>query len=81
MKVVCCKNCNAKFQLDDKEHVELYECSDCAGELELFEYYPNKDISPKFSFFKPHKFDKEIVVKCQDCGLKFKMNVPGVGGL
>ena len=73
MKVVCCKNCNAKYQLDDKDHIELFECADCTGELELLEYYPNKDISPKFSFFNPDKFDKSIIVKCEDCGLKFKI--------
>lgn len=73
MKVVCCKNCNAKFRLDDKDHIELFECADCAGELELLEYYPNKDISPKFSFFNPDKFDKSIIVRCEDCGLKFKI--------
>lgn len=73
MKVVCCKNCNAKYQLDDKDHIELFECSACTGELELLEYYPNKEISQKFSFFNPDKFDKGIIVRCEDCGLKFKI--------
>ena len=31
MKVVCCKNCGAKYQLDDDDDITTFECSSCAG--------------------------------------------------
>ncbi len=39
MKVVCCKNCGAKYQLDDNDDISSFECSSCAGDLELLEDY------------------------------------------
>ena len=27
MKVVCCKNCGAKYQLDDDDDITTFECS------------------------------------------------------
>jgi len=29
MKVVCCKNCGAKYQLDDDDDISAFECSPC----------------------------------------------------
>ena len=42
MKVVCCKNCGAKYQLDDNDDESSFECSSCAGDLELLENYSNE---------------------------------------
>ena len=39
MKVVCCKNCGAKYQLDDDDDITTFECSSCAGDLEYLENY------------------------------------------
>ena len=39
MKIVCCKNCGAKYQLDDNDDISSFECSSCAGDLELLEDY------------------------------------------
>ena len=35
MKVVCCKNCGAKYQLDDDDDISAFECSSCSGDLEV----------------------------------------------
>lgn len=39
MKVVCCKNCGAKYQLDDDDDISAFECSSCSGDLEVVENY------------------------------------------
>lgn len=33
MKVVVCENCGAKYQIDNDEDVDDYECSVCTGNL------------------------------------------------
>ena len=38
MKVVCCKNCGAKYQLDDDDDITTFECSSCAGDLEYLDH-------------------------------------------
>ena len=45
MKVVCCKNCGAKYQLDDDDDITTFECSSCAGDLEYLEDYSNDAMS------------------------------------
>ena len=42
MKVVCCKNCGAKYQLDDNDDITTFECSSCAGDLEYLEEYSDE---------------------------------------
>jgi hypothetical protein len=73
MKVVCCKNCGAKYQLDDDDDITTFECSSCAGDLEYLEDYSN-DETKKDSFTSDSlKYDNSYIVQCQDCGLKYKI--------
>lgn len=73
MKVVCCKNCGAKYQLDDDDDITTFECSSCAGDLEYLEDYSNEDKSSRSSFISSFKYDNSYIVQCQDCGLKYKI--------
>ena len=46
MKVVFCQNCGAKYQLEDDEDLNGFECSICTGNLEeLAEYLTTEDSS------------------------------------
>ena len=73
MKVVCCKNCGAKYQLDDDDDIATFECSSCAGDLEYLEDYSNEGESSRSSFISSFKYDNSYIVQCQDCGLKYKI--------
>ena len=73
MKVVCCKNCGAKYQLDDDDDITTFECSSCAGDLEYIEDYSNGETKTNHSFMDSIKYDNSYIVQCQDCGLKFKI--------
>ena len=73
MKVVCCKNCGAKYQLDDDDDISTFECSSCAGDLEYLEDYSNEQSTSRSSFIDTFKYDNSYIVQCQDCGLKYKI--------
>ena len=73
MKVVCCKNCGAKYQLDDDDDITTFECSSCAGDLEYLEEYSDEDSGSRSSFISSFKYDNSQIVQCEDCGLKFKI--------
>ncbi|MCQ2972165.1 MAG: NERD domain-containing protein [archaeon] len=75
MKVVCCKNCGAKYQLDDNEDISTYECSSCSGELELLEDYSTHSEQHNPAGLAPSAdYSNTIIVQCEDCGLKYKIN-------
>lgn len=70
MKVVSCKKCGAKYQLDDDNNIEEYECSACMGSLELLESYPlNSSPNNKIANYNSLK-DNSDLVYCSECGLK-----------
>ena len=73
MKVVCCKNCGAKYQLDDDDDIATFECSSCAGDLEYLEEYSNSENTSHSSFMDSFKYDNSYIVQCEDCGLKYKI--------
>ncbi|WP_458405170.1 NERD domain-containing protein [Methanobrevibacter sp.] len=73
MKVVGCKNCGAKYQLDDNDDITTFECSSCAGDLEYLEDYSDSDNSSNSSFIDSFKYDNSYIVQCEDCGLKYKI--------
>jgi len=72
MKVVCCKNCGAKYQLDDNDDISSFECSSCAGDLELLEDYSTGQ-SQNSGILSSIKYDNSQIVQCEDCGLKYKI--------
>ena len=73
MKVVCCKNCGAKYQLDDDDDITTFECSSCAGDLEYLEDYSNDETKKNSLFTNSFRYDNSYIVQCQDCGLKYKI--------
>ncbi len=73
MKVVCCKNCGAKYQLEDNDDITTFECSSCAGDLEYLENYSDDESNSRSSFIDSIKYDNSYIVQCQDCGLKYKI--------
>ena len=77
MKVVCCKNCGAKYQLDDNDDLKTFECSSCAGELEYLEDYSDSSEKSHSSFIDSFRYDNSYIVQCEDCGLKYKIKKKG----
>ncbi|MBP3791886.1 MAG: NERD domain-containing protein [Methanobrevibacter sp.] len=73
MKVVCCKNCGAKYQLDDDDDISTFECSSCAGDLEYLEDYSDGENTSNSSLIDSFKYDNSYIVQCEDCGLKYKI--------
>ena len=73
MKVVCCKNCGAKYQLEDDDDISTFECSSCAGELEYLEDYSDEQNKSHSSFMDSFKHNNSYIVQCEDCGLKYKI--------
>ena len=73
MKVVCCKNCGAKYQLEDNDDITTFECSSCAGDLEYLEEYSDDQKDSRSSFIDSFKYDNSQIVQCEDCGLKYKI--------
>lgn len=72
MKVVSCKNCGAKYQLDDTDDISTYECSSCAGDLEVIESYPN-DTTTQSTLYSQN-VDDSFITQCENCGLKYRIN-------
>ena len=73
MKVVSCKSCGAKYQLDDEDTIKNYECSACAGDLEFLESYPSNS-SKKIVLFPKNDSNDHDLVYCTKCGLKHKLD-------
>ncbi|MCL2116020.1 MAG: NERD domain-containing protein [Methanobrevibacter sp.] len=73
MKVVSCRNCGAKYQLNDNENVREYECSACAGDLEFLEGYPSISSKKSTSTPKDDLNDSELAY-CTNCGLKYRLD-------
>ena len=73
MKVVCCKNCGAKYQLDDDDDITTFECSSCAGDLEYLENYADGETKKNSLFTDTFKYNNSYIVQCEDCGLKYKI--------
>ena len=65
MKVVCCKNCGAKYQLDDDDDISTFECSSCAGDLEYLEDYSDGEKKSNTSFIESFRYDNSYIVQCQ----------------
>lgn len=70
MKVVACRNCGVKYQIEDNEDLKGYECSACAGELKEIEKYPSNSYKPQDnSLYDPN------LAYCSNCGLKYRLEI------
>ena len=71
MKVVICQNCGTKYQLDDEDDIDAFECSVCSGNLEELDKFSNgeKQVSSDID-----SQDSDLVlVYCTNCGLKYQL--------
>lgn len=75
MKVVCCKSCGAKYQLDDNDDVSTFECTSCAGDLELCDDYSSDLESDDSNIPTAPSYESSYIVQCEDCGLKYNIGV------
>ena len=73
MKVVVCQNCGAKYQLDDEDDINAFECSVCSGNLEELESfsYGEEQVS---SDFNSQYYSDSVLVYCTSCGLKYQLS-------
>lgn len=82
MKLVSCKNCGAKYRLEDYEDISKFECSKCFSPLELDESSSENiksflnDLGETDYEFKEgidslNLDDDEEIVYCVDCNLRF----------
>ena len=82
MKIVVCKNCGVKYQLDDSEDIDSFECSICTGSLELEtsdEYKNEEQIVNQENIDDAEEVQEineysSVIVYCVDCGLKFELD-------
>lgn len=78
MKVVACEKCGAKYQIDDNESVNDYECSVCAGNLIEVEEYPStySAINQNHSnnLYQNQDNPNSQIVYCESCGLKYSID-------
>lgn len=71
MKIVSCKNCGAKYQLEDSDDISTFECTTCAGDLEVIETYPSDSDSSQLN---STNYEDSYVTQCSECGLKYRIN-------
>ncbi len=67
MKVVCCKKCGAKYQLEDDDDISTYECTSCTGDLELCEGYDSQDNDNLLQTTNSN------ITYCVNCGLRYSI--------
>ena len=73
MKVVVCENCGAKYQLDDNDDINAFECSDCTGSLKEIESFVDST-DPNFNAESSKESSNSVLVYCKNCGLKFQID-------
>ena len=73
MKVVVCQNCGAKYQLDDEDDINAFECSVCSGNLEELDNFLN-DEEKVSSDSNSQESSDLVLVYCTNCGLKYQLS-------
>ena len=73
MKIVVCKNCGAKYQLDDADDINAFECSVCSGDLEELEDFSNDEEQVSSDYDSQNSSDL-LLVYCTNCGSKYQLS-------
>ena len=73
MKVVVCQSCGAKYQLDDEDDINAFECSVCSGNLEELDSFSNTEEKVS-SDDNPQNPSGLVLVYCTSCGLKYQLD-------
>ena len=78
MKVVACQKCGAKYQIDDDETIDDYECSACTGNLDEVEQYSSTDSHTNQNqgnnLYRDSQDANSEIVFCENCGLKHNID-------
>ena len=74
MKVVVCQNCGEKYQLDDEDDINAFECSVCSGNLEELDSFSNDEEQVSSDYDSQNTSDL-VLVYCTNCGLKYQLTV------
>ncbi|MBQ6138516.1 MAG: hypothetical protein IJI80_02430 [Methanobrevibacter sp.] len=72
MKVVVCQNCGEKYQLDDEDDINAFECSVCSGNLEELDSFSNDEEKVSSGYDSQNPSDL-VLVYCTNCGLKYQL--------
>ena len=72
MKVVVCQNCGAKYQLDDEDDINAFECSVCSGNLEELDSFSSDEEKVSSGYDSQNPSDL-VLVYCTNCGLKYQL--------
>jgi len=73
MKVVVCQNCGEKYQLDDEDDINAFECSVCSGNLEELDSFSNDEEKVSSGYDSQNPSDL-VLVYCTNCGLKYQLS-------
>ena len=73
MKVVVCQNCGAKYQLDDEDDINAFECSVCSGNLEELDSFSDAEETVS-SENNSQNTSGLVLVYCTNCGLKYQLD-------
>ncbi len=73
MKVVVCQKCGAKYQLDDGDDINAFECSVCSGNLEELTSFSVSEEQVS-SDFNSQNYSDSVMVYCVNCGLKYQLS-------
>ena len=73
MKVVVCQNCGEKYQLDDEDDINAFECSVCSGNLEELDSFSSDEEKVSSGYDSQNPSDL-VLVYCTNCGLKYQLN-------
>ncbi len=72
MKVVVCQNCGEKYQLDDEDDINAFECSVCSGNLEELDSFSSDEEKVSSGYDSQNSSDL-VLVYCTNCGLKYQL--------
>ena len=72
MKVVVCQNCGEKYQLDDEDDINAFECSVCSGNLEELDNFSSDEEKVSSGYDSQNPSDL-VLVYCTNCGLKYQL--------
>ena len=71
--MVVCQNCGEKYQLDDEDDINAFECSVCSGNLEELDSFSNDEEKVSSGYDSQNPSDL-VLVYCTNCGLKYQLS-------
>ena len=72
MRVVVCENCGAKYQLDEEDDINAFECSNCTGKLKELETFSDDENSNQTA--ESSETSNSVLVYCTNCGLNYQID-------